>query len=153
MLQIRVKCPSLLHVDDWFIGVPLFVRMERFEFELVHNIELHINGAIFPQDKFTYDSERADIPLRSIDYEPSIVSGCNSTSEISDLSTSDGELSPVVKRDSIVNRYAVQKSICINGRFQNPFNTWRPPTFTNILKFGLTKDKSNIPTKQVLFEF
>ena len=120
------------------------------------------------QDKYTYDSERADVPVRVVDYDLETnsaynsgqwVSGGRSVSEISSLTASDGgdrgslpsdgDLSPVVKRDSVGQRFDVQRSLCVNGKYQKPWPTWRPPTFTNILKFGLTRDKSNIPTKQV----
>jgi hypothetical protein len=86
------------------------------------------------------------------------MSGPRSASEVSSLTASDrgslpsdGEMSPVVKRDSVVQRFNVQRSLCINGKYQNPWPSWRPPTFTNILRFGLARDKSNIPTKQVRF--
>jgi hypothetical protein len=105
--------------------------------------------------------------VRSVDYDFETSStfnsgqwmgGPRSASEVSSLTASDrgslpsdGEMSPVVKRDSVVQRFDVQRSLCINGKYQNPWPSWRPPTFTNILKFGLARGKSNIPTKQVRF--
>jgi len=55
------------------------------------------------------------------------------------------------KRKSIVQSAHPEpsKSVMINGRFQNPWDTWVPIRFTNILKFGLSKGKSNLPKKEV----
>ena len=59
--------------------------------------------------------------------------------------------SPGLKRASIVRSAKVEmtRPLIVNGRFANPWDTWAPIRFTNILKFGLTKDKSNIPSKEV----
>ncbi|XP_054711170.1 uncharacterized protein LOC129220766 [Uloborus diversus] len=60
--------------------------------------------------------------------------------------------SALIKRDSVVHpeKVNMQSSLCINGRFQNPWPTWSPPTLTNILKFGISKDNSKVPPKQEL---
>ena len=54
-------------------------------------------------------------------------------------------------RGSLVRsaRIELSKAILSNGRFANPWDTWTPLRFANILKFGFTKDKSNIPSKEV----
>ncbi|XP_005099390.1 N-acyl-phosphatidylethanolamine-hydrolyzing phospholipase D [Aplysia californica] len=45
------------------------------------------------------------------------------------------------------------KPIFHNGRYQNPWNTWRKPTVGGLLKFIVTrKDRSGIPKKEVLDE-
>lgn len=117
------------------------------------------------KDKFTFDSEHADVPVRSVDrelnsrYLPRSASDLSSRASHSDHASSlgsDGESSPVCKRDSVVHpgydvKSDLQRSLCIDGRFQNPWPTWRPPSFTNILKFGLSKNKSNVPTRAVRF--
>lgn len=39
------------------------------------------------------------------------------------------------------------KSVCENGRFTNPFPTWRPPLFLNVLKWKIFgENKSNVPS-------
>ena len=56
-----------------------------------------------------------------------------------------------VQRGSLVRsaRLELTRSSLVNGRYANPWDTWTPLKFTNILKFGFTKDKSNIPGKEV----
>ncbi|XP_076369531.1 N-acyl-phosphatidylethanolamine-hydrolyzing phospholipase D-like isoform X1 [Tachypleus tridentatus] len=110
-------------------------------------------------DKFTYDSDNAYGRSQLLDFDVDNDHAIPCTSDVSSLSisdhisvASDGETSPTIKRNSVVHpgRVDLQRSLCINGRFQNPWPTWRPPTITNILKFGLSKDKSNIPSKSEL---
>lgn len=57
-----------------------------------------------------------------------------------------------VKRASMLHpgRVSLQRSLRVDGRFQNPWPTWRPPSITNIFKFGLSRDNSNVPSKQEL---
>lgn len=108
-------------------------------------------------DKYTYDCEpHTPVPLKHFELSDDTF---RSASDISSLSAcdqislrSDVEYYPVIKRNSLVHpgKIELQRSLCVNGRFQNPWPTWRPPTITNILKFGLSKNKSNIPTKQEL---
>lgn len=44
----------------------------------------------------------------------------------------------------------VQHSIKENGRFQNPWSTWSPPTVRNLLRFLFgDADKSSIPKPEV----
>lgn len=44
----------------------------------------------------------------------------------------------------------LQKSVCENGRFQNPWPTWSTPKFRDLLRFIFTdKDKSQIPSQEV----
>ena len=54
-------------------------------------------------------------------------------------------------RGSLVRsaRLELTRSSLVNGRYTNPWDTWTPLRFSNILKFGFTKDKSNIPVKEV----
>lgn len=61
----------------------------------------------------------------------------------------------IIKRDSVVHpgRVDMQGSLFIDGKFQNPWPSWKPPTFANILKFGVTRNKSKVPPKQVCFLF
>lgn len=56
-----------------------------------------------------------------------------------------------MQRGSLVRsaRLELTRSTLVNGRYTNPWDTWTPLRFTNILKFGFTKDKSNIPAKEV----
>lgn len=56
-----------------------------------------------------------------------------------------------MQRGSLVRsaRLELTRSALVNGRYTNPWDTWTPLRFTNILKFGFTKDKSNIPVKEV----
>ncbi|GFQ87003.1 n-acyl-phosphatidylethanolamine-hydrolyzing phospholipase D [Trichonephila clavata] len=117
-------------------------------------------------DKYTYDCHRLDIPTRSIglEFEESSLAERNnapknllptipSVKQTSILKKKTVSIkNPLVKRDSVVHpgRIDMQQSLCIAGRFQNPWPTWRPPTFTNILKFGLSKSNSKVPPKQEL---
>jgi hypothetical protein len=56
-----------------------------------------------------------------------------------------------VKRASLVrsSKIELSKPLYVNGRYANPWDTWTPLKFGNILKFGFSKDKSNIPSKEV----
>lgn len=58
-----------------------------------------------------------------------------------------------MKRTSVVRSAHMMENpsrpVQSNGRFGNPWDTWAPLRFTNILKWGLAKDKSNIPSKEV----
>lgn len=108
-------------------------------------------------DKYTYDCEQhIQPPLKRLELNGEALRSASALSLISasdQASTpSDGEYSPMVKRESFVHpgKVELQRSLCINGRFHNPWPNWRPPTVTNILKFGLSKDKSNVPSKQEL---
>lgn len=60
---------------------------------------------------------------------------------------------PRMKRTSVVRSAHLMENpsrpVQSNGRFGNPWDTWAPLRFTNILKWGLAKDKSNIPSKEV----
>ncbi|XP_035207769.1 N-acyl-phosphatidylethanolamine-hydrolyzing phospholipase D-like [Stegodyphus dumicola] len=118
-------------------------------------------------DKYTYDCHRHDIPARSVGLELE-ASAFNEEANVRNVTlpskpTLPGKKTsilkktvsskcPLIKRDSVVHpgRIDMQRSLCIGGRFQNPWPTWRPPTFTNILKFGITRDKSKVPPKQEL---
>lgn len=41
------------------------------------------------------------------------------------------------------------KPLQINGRFDNPWSTWKKPSFRNVLKFLLfEKNHSNVPSKE-----
>jgi hypothetical protein len=42
----------------------------------------------------------------------------------------------------------LQKSKRINGRFTNPWPTWKMPTFYNLIKFLYEKNNSSIPSKE-----
>ena len=56
-----------------------------------------------------------------------------------------------VKRASLVrsSKIELSKPVYVNGRYCNPWDTWTPLRFGNILKFGFSKDKSKIPSKEV----
>ncbi|KAI2810970.1 hypothetical protein BLOT_002140, partial [Blomia tropicalis] len=65
--------------------------------------------------------------------------------------TSKEHLNPqVVRRDTVVKRFEMQSSRFENGKFHNPWRDYKSPTFTNILKLGLSSDKSNVSPKQDL---
>ncbi|XP_064483466.1 N-acyl-phosphatidylethanolamine-hydrolyzing phospholipase D-like isoform X2 [Ornithodoros turicata] len=55
-----------------------------------------------------------------------------------------------VERTSVLGQVTLQRSVRVDGRFQNPWPTWRPPSISNIFKFGLSRDNSNVPCKQEL---
>ncbi|XP_054168659.1 N-acyl-phosphatidylethanolamine-hydrolyzing phospholipase D-like [Oppia nitens] len=93
------------------------------------------------KDKYTFDSERAILPIRSVDLQT-----IETPAEDHESSSS----SSVVKRDSVVRRLDVHHSVRVDGRFRNPWTTWTPPSFANILKFGLARDRSRVPPKEDL---
>lgn len=128
------------------------------------------------QDKYRYDSERADLPARPVDIEldgnslalPLVnqhggFSRSSSRKSSSSLETTSRQrpLSPVaslsgdsptpsvVKRDTVVKSFELQPSVFENGKFQNPWRNYKAPTFTSILKLGFSPNKSNISSKQV----
>ncbi|KAH7642714.1 N-acyl-phosphatidylethanolamine-hydrolyzing phospholipase D [Dermatophagoides farinae] len=68
----------------------------------------------------------------------------------SQLSRQNSTTSQVVKRHTVVNRLDLESSMMIGGKFQNPWPNYRSPTFTNILKLGLSRDKSNVASKKDL---
>lgn len=129
------------------------------------------------KDKYRHDSERADVPLRPVNSELEYVSENNnhlkvnpihssrqsmfctndfaSTSSLcpsySQLSRQNSTASQVVKRNTVVNRLDLEPSLMINGKFQNPWPNYKSPTFTNILKLGISRDKSNVASKKVKF--
>lgn len=134
------------------------------------------------QDKYRYDSERADVPSRPVDAEletpvspiilnhhdcinrPSTATSQRSLYECStpetqfsnhlSPTTSKEHLNPqVVRRDTVVKRFEMQSSRFENGKFHNPWRDYKSPTFTNILKLGLSSDKSNVSPKQVFISF
>lgn len=83
---------------------------------------------------------------------PSILSSNYHQTNHEDLNGQDSaSVSRVrIERKSVVQgAYQPIKSNIINGRYQNPWNTWIPVKFTNIVKFGLTRGKSNLPKKEV----
>lgn len=92
-------------------------------------------------DKFTFDS-RCDPDDPGTPRVRTPVPG-------SDVATPAG---PTIKRNALLHpgRVDLQRSVSENGRFQNPWPTWRPPSITNIFKFGLSRDNSNVPSKQEL---
>lgn len=124
-----------------------------------------------PQDKYRYDSERAELPSRPVDlelgYNPASGVANNSNhhqkrshSSLQSYASFDRPLGAnanreannpthTVKRDAIVKSVNLQPSVYINGKFHNPWPNYKMPTFTNILKLGFSHDKSNIPSKQV----
>ncbi|KAL3199905.1 hypothetical protein MRX96_013396 [Rhipicephalus microplus] len=90
---------------------------------------------------FTFDS-RAD---PNDPGTPRVPSGRSSGGDLPGVHT--------IKRNTLLHpegQANLQRSVCVNGRFQNPWPTWRPPTVTNIFKFGLSRDNSNVPPKQEL---
>ncbi|XP_037271115.2 N-acyl-phosphatidylethanolamine-hydrolyzing phospholipase D isoform X2 [Rhipicephalus microplus] len=92
-------------------------------------------------DQFTFDS-RAD---PNDPGTPRVPSGRSSGGDLPGVHT--------IKRNTLLHpegQVNLQRSVCVNGRFQNPWPTWRPPTVTNIFKFGLSRDNSNVPPKQEL---
>ncbi|XP_042898871.1 N-acyl-phosphatidylethanolamine-hydrolyzing phospholipase D isoform X2 [Parasteatoda tepidariorum] len=116
-------------------------------------------------DKYTYDCHRSDIPTRTVGFnldkftipeENTLSKNLLPVPKSKHTSilkkTSSTKSLPLVKRDSVVHpgRVDMQRSLCIAGRFQNPWPTWRPPTFANVLKFGITKSNSRVPSKQEL---
>lgn len=127
------------------------------------------------QDKYHYDSERAEVPTRTVDAElegtsllqPSLGSDRNLhssqisfTSSLANVNHSDHLQvhSPTptnhnhtncVPRNSVVKRYTMTPSLFVNGKFQNPWPNYKPPTFTSILKLGFSSDKSVSSTKHV----
>lgn len=119
-------------------------------------------------DKYTFDCHKNVTPSRSIGHEvkkihfenenETLTSPVNRTLTTKPPAVKQTSIlkkvkssSLLVKRDSVVHpgRVDMQRSLCIAGRFQNPWPTWRPPTFTNLLKFGISRDKSKVPPKQV----
>ncbi|RWS11168.1 N-acyl-phosphatidylethanolamine-hydrolyzing phospholipase D-like protein, partial [Dinothrombium tinctorium] len=92
----------------------------------------------------TFASDRSSMPRSDMSIE--------SNESSSNASSPSSLFGPRVKRDSVVQsaKFGAHRSVCVNGRFQNPWETWEPLRFTNILKFGLAKDKSNIPNKEQL---
>lgn len=42
----------------------------------------------------------------------------------------------------------LQKSVRLNGRFTNPWPTWKSPALSSVFKFILDKDHSNVPSKE-----
>jgi len=46
-----------------------------------------------------------------------------------------------------------QKSVLVDGRFTNPWPTWKWPTYFNMVKFLLEKSNSNIPSKEEVLLF
>ncbi|RWS19563.1 N-acyl-phosphatidylethanolamine-hydrolyzing phospholipase D-like protein, partial [Leptotrombidium deliense] len=97
----------------------------------------------------TFASDRSSMPRSEVSEksEKSQESG-----ETSSGASSPSISGPRIKRDSVVQsaKFGAHRSCVVNGKFQNPWKTWSPITFTNILKFGLAKDKSNIPNKENL---
>lgn len=55
-----------------------------------------------------------------------------------------------VPRESVVKRFELQPSIFNNGKFQNPWPHYKPPTITSILRLGFSPDKSKVPSKAEL---
>ena len=121
------------------------------------------------QDKYRFDSERAELPARPVDVELEGTYHLSNSNHLeSMLNSSHRSLynlanltdnahtnaykestNYVVKRDTVVKRFDLQPSLYLNGKFQNPWPDYKAPTFTNILKLGLSPDKSNVSTKQV----
>ncbi|XP_077496800.1 N-acyl-phosphatidylethanolamine-hydrolyzing phospholipase D-like isoform X1 [Amblyomma americanum] len=95
-------------------------------------------------DQFTFES-RADPNDPGTPRVRTPVPGGRNSGDLSGVQT--------IKRNTLLHpegRADLQRSVCVNGRFQNPWPTWRPPTVTNIFKFGLSRDNSNVPPKQEL---
>lgn len=55
-----------------------------------------------------------------------------------------------VPRESVVKRFELQPSIFANGKFQNPWPHYKPPTISSILRLGFSPDKSRVPSKTEL---
>lgn len=68
----------------------------------------------------------------------------------STLSVGRESIASTVKRESVVRTFELQHSIWENGRFQNPFPNYKLPTFTNILKLGLSTDRGSVSSKEEL---
>lgn len=130
------------------------------------------------QDKYRFDSERAELPARPVDVELEGTSLCVPLANHHGLNHSNSMLSSsqrslcnsvhvsdtiqsftsahcenssqVVKRDTVVKSFDLQPSVFENGKFQNPWRNYKAPTFTNILKLGFSRDKSKVSSKQVL---
>ncbi|KPM08456.1 N-acyl-phosphatidylethanolamine-hydrolyzing phospholipase D-like protein [Sarcoptes scabiei] len=111
------------------------------------------------KDKYHHDSERAEIPVRSVNNELEHVSPIHASRQsmysASDFRSSSSTLlsrqnSQVVKRHTVVNRMKLESPILIDGKFQNPWINHKVPTFTNILKLGLSNEKRHIPSKKEL---
>lgn len=131
------------------------------------------HSVVFWQDKYRFDSERAEIPSRPVDVElegtsylqvnhlelnsNSVLSCserslCNSVETNSHFGANLGKEScnHVVKRDTVVKRFDLQPSMLVDGKFHNPWCDYKPHSFTNILKLGLSQGKSNVSSKQVI---
>ncbi|XP_077545942.1 N-acyl-phosphatidylethanolamine-hydrolyzing phospholipase D-like isoform X1 [Haemaphysalis longicornis] len=96
-------------------------------------------------DQFTFDSRADPDDPGTPRIRTPVPSGRNSSNDLLGV--------PTIKRNTLLHpegRADLQRSVCQNGRFQNPWPTWRPPTVTNIFKFGLSRDNSNVPPKQEL---
>ena len=83
--------------------------------------------------------------------------GVPSSPTLSIGGTSKKSTQSKLKRSSVVrSAHAMDnpsRPVQLGGRFGNPWDTWAPLRFTNILKWGLAKDKSNIPSKEVTRTF
>ncbi|KAH7975732.1 hypothetical protein HPB52_004652 [Rhipicephalus sanguineus] len=96
-------------------------------------------------DQFTFDSRADPNDPGTPRVRTPVPSGRSSGSDFPGVHT--------IKRNTLLHpegQANLQRSVCVNGRFQNPWPTWRPPTVTNIFKFGLSRDNSNVPPKQEL---
>ena len=106
-------------------------------------------------DKFS--SFRSDRGVSRLERQGSRMTSSSGGSSMSPPASPGGTISKRpfsstrVKRASLVrsSKIDLSKPVFMNGRYSNPWETWTPLRFGNILKFGFSKDKSNIPSKEV----
>lgn len=105
---------------------------------LIHRSSLICSSG---SDKFTFDSRGDPDDAGTPRHRTPVPSGADTPSPVG----------PTIKRNALVHpgHVDLQRSVFENGRFQNPWPTWRPPSITNIFKFGLSQDNSKVPSKQV----
>lgn len=106
---------------------------------LIHRSSLICSSG---SDKFTFDSRGDPDDAGTPRHRTPVPSGADTPSPAG----------PTIKRNALVHpgHVDLQRSVFENGRFQNPWPTWRPPSITNIFKFGLSQDNSKVPSKQEL---
>lgn len=96
-------------------------------------------------------------PLTSPHYHQPQTSPSSPSSSVGGLHPLHSYHPTRMKRTSVVRSAHLMENpsrpVQANGRFGNPWDTWAPLRFTNILKWGLAKDKSNIPSKEVSHSF
>lgn len=102
----------------------------------------HFSHKSEDSDKSSFRSERSDGDKR-------ISGSASPTSPAGSICRPFGDR--VVQRGSLVRsaRLELSRSLLVNGRYTNPWDTWTPLSISNILKFGFAKNKSNIPGKEV----